>query len=102
MAKGVAPGPEFDACGVGSLRPLDESGPALFAGVLRRRLRTYCLTRREAEIVWLMARGMSNKEIATQCGIAVQTVKDHLKRTYAKVGAHQRMALLARLIGTSP
>lgn len=71
------------------------------AVVLRERLLEYSLTPREAEIVWLLACGMSNKEIAASCSIAPQTVKDHLKHVYAKIGAHQRTALLARLIGTS-
>lgn len=61
----------------------------------------YRLTRREAVIVAAMVPGLSNKEIATRCGITEQTVKDHLKSVYAKVGVHQRMALLARVIALS-
>jgi DNA-binding CsgD family transcriptional regulator len=98
MANGFAPGPAFDGR---DPKTLEESASALLERILRRRLQAFCLTRREAEIVWLMASGLSNKEIAGHCGIAVQTVKDHLKHAYAKVGAHQRMALVARLIGTS-
>lgn len=66
---------------------------------VRQRLLGYHLTPREAEIVLLVARGMCNKEIATYCGIALQTVKDHLKHAYVKVGAHQRTAVMAKLIG---
>ena len=58
----------------------------------------YRLTPRESTIVATMMPGLSNKAIASSCGIAVQTVKDHLKSVYAKVGVHQRMALLARMI----
>ena len=68
-------------------------------GLVKQRLGRYHLTPREAEVVGLMATGMCNKEIAARCGIAQQTVKDHLKHVYAKVGAHQRTALLAKLMG---
>jgi DNA-binding CsgD family transcriptional regulator len=73
--------------------------PTSPARLIRAHLGAYPLTPREAEVVWLMASGLSNKEIAVSCGIALQTVKDHLKHVYAKAGAHQRTALLAKLIG---
>jgi len=72
-----------------------------FARVIRERLIPFALTPRESEIVGLLLHGLSNKEIAARCRIAEQTVKDHLKHVYTKVGAHQRTALIARLIGTS-
>lgn len=75
--------------------------PGLLMEAMRQSLVAYPLTRREAEVVWLLAGGLSNKEIAARCGVSLQTVKDHLKHVYAKVGAHQRTALLARLLGTS-
>jgi DNA-binding NarL/FixJ family response regulator len=49
----------------------------------------------------LVLRGLSNKEIATECQISELTVKDHLKHIYQKTGAHQRTALLALLLGTN-
>jgi DNA-binding NarL/FixJ family response regulator len=48
----------------------------------------------------LVLGGLSNKEIAARCRISELTVKDHLKHIYQKTGAHQRTALLARLLGT--
>ncbi len=68
--------------------------------VVRRRLAASRLTVREKEIVYLLLQGCANKEIAGRCHIAVQTVKDHLRHIYLKTGVHQRMALLARLLGT--
>ena len=98
MAHVVASRLASGALGVVDRQPGDDSvSPA--AGLMRQRLVAYCLTHREVEIVWLMASGLSNKEIAAHCGIAVQTVKDHLKHAYSKIGAHQRTALLAKLIG---
>ncbi len=68
--------------------------------VVRRRLDACRLTPREKEIVYLLFEGCANKEIAGRCNISVQTVKDHLKHIYEKMGVHQRTALLARLLGT--
>jgi DNA-binding NarL/FixJ family response regulator len=66
---------------------------------LRIYLERYPFTERETEIVLLVLRGMSNKEIARSCSITEQTVKDHLKHVYGKMGVHQRTALCARLLG---
>ena len=74
---------------------------ALLARVLEERMRPYFLTPREESIVSLLFQGCSNKEIAARCRISEQTVKDHLKHVYQKVGTHQRTALLARLLGTT-
>lgn len=65
-----------------------------------KRLDESRLTPREKEIVYLLFHGCANKEIADCCNITVQTVKDHLKHIYHKTGVHQRLALLARLLGS--
>ena len=66
---------------------------------LRHFLEAYPLTDREREVVVMVLRGMSNKEIASEFSIAEQTVKDHLKHVYGKVGVHQRTALCAKVFG---
>jgi DNA-binding NarL/FixJ family response regulator len=48
------------------------------------------LTDREAEVLRLMARGMSNGEIAQALFLGVQTVKTHVSSTLAKLGARDR------------
>ena len=48
------------------------------------------LTEREAEILVLVARGLSNQEIATRLHLSTETVRTHVKRMYAKVGVHDR------------
>lgn len=76
--------------------------PALLQRVVGDYGRSYLLTPREKSIVSFLFQGYSNKEIAAHCHISEQTVKDHLKHVYSKVGTHQRTALLARLMGTTP
>jgi HD-GYP domain-containing protein (c-di-GMP phosphodiesterase class II) len=50
------------------------------------------LTRREAEILVLMARGLSNKEMAERLSVSVRTVRSHVEHVYAKIGVSARGA----------
>ena len=49
------------------------------------------LTDREAEVLALAARGLSNLEIAEALGVSIQTIKTHLKHVYMKLGVHDRV-----------
>jgi DNA-binding NarL/FixJ family response regulator len=53
------------------------------------------LTRREAQAVAGLKRGLSNKQIAHELDIKVDTVKKHLRNAYAKIGIHRRTELMA-------
>ena len=66
---------------------------------LEGRLSAFPLSAREREVTALVARGHSNREIARHCFISEQTVKDHLKHTYRKLGVRTRTALIAELLG---
>jgi len=58
----------------------------------RRSDRPFGLTRRESEVLDLIAQGRSNAQIATELGIREQTVKGHLWRLYRKLGVSNRTA----------
>lgn len=48
------------------------------------------LTERELEVLQLVARGLSNKQVADVIGRTEETVKIHLKNIYAKMGVADR------------
>jgi DNA-binding NarL/FixJ family response regulator len=54
------------------------------------------LTPREHEVLELLARGRSNKEIATSLGVAERTVKFHVSALFAKLGATNRTEAVTR------
>ncbi|WP_413099672.1 response regulator [Streptomyces sp. Inha503] len=52
------------------------------------------LTRREAEILTLMARGMTNAEIAAALFLSGNTVKTHINRVFTKTASRDRVAAI--------
>jgi HD-GYP domain-containing protein (c-di-GMP phosphodiesterase class II) len=50
------------------------------------------LTRREIEVLQLLARGRSAREIATELVIAPKTARNHIEHIYTKIGATNRVA----------
>ncbi|HET8673418.1 MAG TPA: HD domain-containing phosphohydrolase, partial [Thermoleophilaceae bacterium] len=56
----------------------------------RRLERPAGLTAREVEILRLVARGLSHKEIAARLVISRKTASNHVERIYAKIGANNR------------
>jgi DNA-binding NarL/FixJ family response regulator len=48
------------------------------------------LTRRELQVLELVARGLGNKEVAAAIGRSDETVKAHLKNVFAKLGVADR------------
>ncbi len=62
----------------------DRPAPARLAG----------LTERERQVHALVAEGLSNDEIAQRLYLSPQTVKTHVNRAMAKLGAHDRAQLV--------
>jgi DNA-binding NarL/FixJ family response regulator len=58
------------------------------------------LTDREREVLDLLARGMTNKEIAERLVITTNTVKRHLKAIFEKLDVHTRSAAAARAVSS--
>ncbi len=52
------------------------------------------LTLREAEILALIARGLTNPEIAAQLFLSNHTIKTHISRIFAKTGSRDRAAAI--------
>ena len=59
--------------------------------VARRRERPAGLTAREVDVLRLLARGLSNKEIAASLVITPKTARNHVEHIYAKTGATTRV-----------
>jgi DNA-binding NarL/FixJ family response regulator len=63
-----------------------DSSPASF--VIKHNLG---LTRREQQLVQMISRGLTNKEIAMQLNLSEQTIKNHVHRMLRKLGATDRL-----------
>jgi len=50
------------------------------------------LSERELEVLLVLVRGVSNREIAGTLGISPKTVGHHVENVYRKVGVHSRAA----------
>jgi DNA-binding NarL/FixJ family response regulator len=57
------------------------------------------LTLREREIMALVGRGRSNRQIADELVLSEKTVKNHLNRIYAKLGIRTRAEAVATWLG---
>jgi DNA-binding NarL/FixJ family response regulator len=52
------------------------------------------LTRREQQLIPLIERGLTNKEIASRLNLSEQTVKNHVHRIIQKVGVDDRLSVV--------
>jgi DNA-binding CsgD family transcriptional regulator/tetratricopeptide (TPR) repeat protein len=72
-------------------RFVSADGPARLDG------RAGSLTPREQEVAGLVARGLTNREIAGELSVTVRTVEDHLSSILAKLGATSRSGVAAAI-----
>ncbi|MFE1922501.1 response regulator [Streptomyces asoensis] len=73
--------------------PVRQSSRVLRAG--------FQLSAREAEIMDLIASGMTNQQIAATCFISEKTVKNHINRIFAKLHSSSRSEAAAKWLGTA-
>jgi DNA-binding CsgD family transcriptional regulator len=66
----------------------------------QQRWARYGLTAREAEVLALVAEGLTNKEIAARLRLSPRTVEKHLEALLRKTGTRSRTQLLALSLGT--
>jgi DNA-binding CsgD family transcriptional regulator len=71
------------------VREVPVPAPRTFVPDERRR-EDLGITRREMEILELVAQGMSNREIAGKLFVSENTVKTHCSRAFDKLGARRR------------
>ena len=57
------------------------------------------LSKREQQVLGLLAERLSNKEIADELNISVVTVKRHTANIYDKLGVHSRRKAVAKAAG---
>ena len=62
----------------------------------RSRDETHSLSSREEEVLILLTKGYSNKEIADQLNLSTETVRSHLKHIYEKMHVRSRAEAVAR------
>jgi DNA-binding CsgD family transcriptional regulator len=61
------------------------------------RLEAHGVTAREREIAGLLARGLTNPDIAARLVLSPYTVQDHIKSLFEKTGVSSRQELVARV-----
>ncbi|MCK6492042.1 MAG: helix-turn-helix transcriptional regulator [Nitrospira sp.] len=60
------------------------------------------LTKREQDVLRLMAAGSTTKEIADALFISMVTVRNHIQHIFEKLGAHTRLQALALAFPPGP
>jgi DNA-binding CsgD family transcriptional regulator/tetratricopeptide (TPR) repeat protein len=80
---------DADLAGAGVRSPGPAGSPAL------------ALTERESDVAALVAKGMTNGEVAAQLYVSVNTVEYHLRHVFAKLGIRSRRELRARSFAVS-
>ena len=74
---------------------IEEPSPAELAPVL---MLAYGLTKQEQTVTRLVCRGLSTREIGERLHLTTNTVQDHLKSIFDKVGVRSRRELVATIL----
>ena len=93
---------------LGAIRAVAAGAAALGEGVASYVLAgsgrgtAYDLTKRESEVLGLIAAGRSNPQIANTLGISVKTVQNHVSRVLTKMQVQDRTQAVLRIRGLWP
>jgi DNA-binding CsgD family transcriptional regulator len=74
---------------------IEEPSPAELAPVV---MMAYGLTKQEQTVTRLVCRGLSTREIAERLHITTNTVQDHLKSIFDKIGVRSRRELVTAIL----
>jgi DNA-binding CsgD family transcriptional regulator len=74
---------------------IDDASPAEVAPII---MLAYGLTEHERTITGLVCQGLSTSEIATRARVSANTVQDHLKAVFVKVGVRSRRELVVQIL----
>ncbi|MFE2290287.1 response regulator [Streptomyces sp. NPDC059452] len=88
--------------GLSQLQPLVGQSSVTGGPTFSPNRQQYKLSSREAEVMELIASGMSNQQIAATCFISEKTVKNHINRIFTKLHSVSRSEAIARWLGTAP
>jgi DNA-binding NarL/FixJ family response regulator len=58
------------------------------------------LSTREKELIEGLSRGLRYQDLATQMGVSIETVRTHVRRTYAKLHVNSRTEAVAKFVRT--
>lgn len=97
--------PSLGTCGCSACLPAAVNLPLAHALDAQRQLRVELfeqLTRREGEIVESIANGMAVASVAQSLRISTNTVRNHLKSVFRKLGVRSQAELLSRLLRARP
>ncbi|MCF7938905.1 MAG: helix-turn-helix transcriptional regulator [Spirochaetales bacterium] len=78
---------------------MKDSGAPALDSVPAERVKSLGLSTRETEMAVMIARGLSNKEIASELYISPATVRTHIYNLYRKADARSRVELINKLRG---
>lgn len=90
------PGPDFSDRDRALLTLLRPHLHQAYLDAERRRTTVPTLTRRQREVLHLVAAGYSNKQIARHLELSVGTVRTHLEKIYGELGVSNRTAAVTR------